>query len=101
MAPGHWNGHNHGGLHTGTGKYRRGGVYSRNGYIQETVSHRNFTEGREVAYVGTHKDFQGLGSEGVVISKKGDAMKTSRSIIKVALKDGRRTYFRKELLVFL
>ena len=31
MAPGQWNGSNYGGLHTGTGKYQKGGVYSQNG----------------------------------------------------------------------
>ena len=101
MAPGHWNGHNHGGLHTGTGKYQHGGVYSRNGYRRKNVSHRRYTEGRKVVFVGRHKHFQGIDGEGVIISKKGDATRTSRSMIKVLLQDGRKTYFRKEMLVLV
>jgi hypothetical protein len=101
MAPGHWNGHNHGGLHTGTGKYQHGGVYSTNGFRKKTVPHREFTLGKRVAYIGRHKDFQGIDGEGAIISKVGDIMKTSRSIIKVQHEDGRNTYFRKEQLVFV
>tara|TARA_B100000674_G_scaffold82728_1_gene57322 strand:+ start:41 stop:346 length:306 start_codon:yes stop_codon:yes gene_type:complete len=101
MAAGHWNGRNHGGLHTGTGKYQHGGVYSTNGFRKKTVPHREFTVGRRVAYIGRHKDFQGQKGEGVLISKQGDKMKTSRSFLKVNLTDGRKTYFRKEQLVFL
>ena len=101
MAPGHWNGRNHGGLHTGTGKYQHGGVYSRNGFRYKVVSHKKFVEGKNVAFIGRHKDFQGRGSEGTIISKRGDKMNTSRSMIKVLLKDGRKTYFKKEMLVFV
>ena len=64
MAPGNWNGHNHGGLHTGTGKYQHGGVYSTNGFRKKTVPHRKFTVGKRVAFIGRHKDFQGLNSNG-------------------------------------
>ena len=93
MAPGEYNGKNYGGLHTGTGKYQKGGVYSANGQRFQRVPHREFTEGTEVSYVGTHKDF--IRCVGKVIHKKGDTIRSSRSTIKVELSDGRKTYFQK------
>ena len=57
MAPGEWNGKNYGGLHTGTGKYQRGGVYSRDGMHFPRVPSKDFKVGLTVRYVGKHKDF--------------------------------------------
>jgi len=96
MAPGEYNGKNFGGLHTGTGKYQKGGVYSANGERFQRVPHREFTEGKEVSYVGTHKDF--IRCKGVIINKKNDKIRSSRSTIKVELNDGRKTYFQKDNL---
>ena len=101
MAPGHFNGKNFGGLHTGTGKYQNGGPYANNGYRKKLVSNREFREGRKVAYVGTHKDFSGTVGQGCIASKLGDKQKTPRSLIKVKLEDGRRTYFHKNSLIFV
>ena len=99
MAPGEYNGKNYGGLHTGTGKYQKGGVYSANGERFQRISHSKFTVGKEVSYVGTHKDF--IRSSGKVIDKKGDKNRSSRSTIKVQLNDGRKTYFHKNNLRFI
>jgi hypothetical protein len=93
MAPGEYNGKNYGGLHTGTGKYQKGGVYSSNGQRFQRVPHREFTVGKDVSYVGTHKDF--IRCSGKIIDKEGDTIRSSRSTIKVELNDGRRTYFQK------
>jgi hypothetical protein len=101
MAPGNFNGKNYGGLHTGTGKYQNGGPYANNGYRRKMISHREFTEGKRVAYIGTHKDFRESRGTGVVISKKTDSHKTPRTIIKVKLDDGRHTYFNKHSLLFM
>ena len=100
MAPGQFNGKNFGGLHTGTGKYQNGGPYANNGYRSKLIPHREFYEGRKVAYIGTHKDFNGSKGEGTIISKSGDTQRTPRSLIKVQLEGGRRTYFHKNSLFF-
>ena len=99
MAPGDYNGKNYGGLHTGTGKYQKGGVYSTNGQRYERLSHRRFKEGLKIAYVGCHKDFKG--TYGEIINKKNDTFRSSRSTIKVKLNDERITYFHKNSLRFV
>jgi len=96
MAPGQWNGSSYGGLHTGTGKYQKGGVYSQNGRRYKKIPNKEFSFGQEVKYVGTHKDFVRV--SGKVISKVGDFHRSSRSTIKVELSDGRYTYFHKNNL---
>lgn len=95
MAAGNWNGKNHGGLHTGTGKYQNGGVYSMNGKRVRRIPHREFKVGTNVSYVGTHKDF--IHKKGNVLSKENDSMKTSRSTIKVKL-DNQIVYIYKDNL---
>ena len=97
MAAGNFNGHNHGGLHTGTGKYQKGGVYSRNGVRPRRIPHREFKVGKSVAYVGTHKDF--IHKKGTVLSKIGDAMRSNRSTIKVQFSD-KISYIYKDNLTF-
>ena len=82
MAPGEYNGKNYGGLHTGTGKYQKGGVYSTNGKRYIRVPTRDFVEGLTVRYVGTHKDF--LREEGSIRS---GGTKRPRSIIRVQFQD--------------
>jgi hypothetical protein len=100
MAPGHWNGHNHGGLHTGTGKYRNSGPYSMNGERPQRHSHRQYTEGKTVKYVGCHKDF--CGTVGTILPRvRKPLQRAPRSLIQVQLKDGRKTYFPKDSLVFV
>lgn len=101
MAPGHFNGTNFGGLHTGTGKYQNGGPYANNGYRHKLIPNREFSEGKRVAYVGSHKDFYGSKGDGIIVSKSGDKQRTARSLVKVRLEDGRRTYFHKKSLVFV
>jgi len=96
MAPGQWNGKNYGGLHTGTGKYQTGGVYSHNGQRYKRVPTRDFTVGQNVHYIGSHTNF--MGQSGKVITKVGDYHRSSRSTIKVELGDGRYTYFHKNSL---
>ena len=78
MAPGEYNGKNYGGLHTGTGKYQKGGVYSSNGKRYPRVPTRAFMEGLTVRYVGTHKDF--VREEGSILS---GGVRRSQSIIRV------------------
>lgn len=92
MAPGEYNGKNYGGLHTGTGKYQRGGVYSVDGMRFPRVPSRDFKEGLQVRYVGKHKDF--IGKRGTII--KG-GMKRPRSVIRVKLSD-KIAYFNKKSL---
>ena len=96
MAPGQFNGKNFGGLHTGNGKYQKGGVYSANGQRFRKIPHHEFIEGKEVSYVGCHKDF--IRCTGKVLDKKNDTIRSSRSTIKVELNDGRKTYFHKDNL---
>ena len=57
---------NYGGEHTGSGKYRNGGIYSQ-GFRLKNHSHREFTAGRNVKYIGSHKNFNG---SAVVLEKK-------------------------------
>ena len=98
MAAGNWNGHNHGGLHTGTGKHRNGGPYSMNGARPQRHPHRMYKEGKTVHYVGCHKDF--CGTEGVILPRSRNLLqRVPRSLIQVQLKDGRKTYFPKDSLV--
>jgi hypothetical protein len=99
MSPGEFNGKNFGGLHTGIGKYQKGGVYSANGQRFQKTPNRKFTEGKEVSYVGTHKDF--IRCSGKIIDKKNDTIRSSRSTIKIELNDGRKTYFHKDSLRFI
>ena len=99
MAPGNFNGHNYGGLHTGTGKRNDSGPYANNGVRRKIHPRREYIVGKTVAYTGGHKDF--YHSRGAIVSKKGDFQRAGRSLIKVLLKDGRTTYFHKDSLVFL
>jgi len=99
MAPGSWNGHNHGGLHTGTGKYQKGGAYSNNGHRYTVLPNDNFTIGTEVKYMGRNKDH--VNAKGKVVSKKSDTHKTCRSIIKVETSENKYTYFHKNNLQLL
>ena len=75
MAPGTYNGHNFGGLHTGTGKYQHSGVYGCNGYRHKNVSHKLFVPGSEVTYMGNHtnKRYVPSGCQGTVVSKNCNA----------------------------
>lgn len=98
MAPGSWNGHSFGGLHTGTGKYQKGGVYSSNGLRYHKNPNYKFKENTLVKYIGSHKDYKH--KSGVVISKVGDKQKSSRSIIKVQL-ENMSVYFHKNNLDFV
>lgn len=82
MAPGEYNGKNYGGLHTGTGKYQRGGVYSRDGQRFPRVPSRDFKENLVVRYVGKHKDF--IGKRGHIIT---GGVKRPRSVIRVQFSD--------------
>jgi hypothetical protein len=92
MAPGEYNGKNYGGLHTGTGKYQRGGVYSVNGMRFPRVPSRDFKENLVVRYVGKHKDF--MGKRGHIIT---GGVRRARSIIRVQLSD-KIAYFNKKNL---
>jgi len=100
MAPGSWNGKNFGGLHTGTGKYQKGGVYSSNGKRFKPFPNSKFEVGKEVAYIGSHKDYRGEMGKGVVVSKNGDTIRSGRSIIKVKL-GNQNVYFHKNNLRFI
>ena len=51
MAPGSFNGKNYGGLHTGTGKYQNGGVYSNDGYRKQVHKSSEFTVGKRGIYI--------------------------------------------------
>jgi len=95
MAPGEYNGKNYGGLHTGTGKYQRGGVYSRDGQRFPRIPHKDFKENLVVRYVGKHKDFIGL--RGSII---GGGVKRARSIIRVQFTD-KISYLHKKSLEFI
>ena len=99
MAAGHWNGHNHGGLHTGTGKQRNNGPYSMNGERPVRHPHRMYKAGKTVSYVGCHKDF--CGENGIILVKPRGFHRSSRSLIFVELKDGRKTYFPKNSLTLM
>lgn len=92
MAPGEYNGKNYGGLHTGTGKYQKGGVYSTDGKRFPRVPSKDYKEGLMVRYIGKHKDF--IGQRGKII--KG-GVKRARCIIRVQLTD-KITYFNKKSL---
>ncbi len=96
MAPGSWNNKNYGGLHTGTGKYQKGGVYSTNGLRHKKIPNNKFTDGTEVRYMGKHKDHVNV--RGKVVSKKDDTHKSGRSIIKVETNENKYTYFHKNNL---
>ena len=98
MAAGQWNGHNHGGTHTGDGKNRNGGPYSRNGKRFRKIPHGKFTEGKTVAYLGSHKNL--IHKKGKVLSKLGDSFKSSRSTIKVDFGD-KTVYVFKDNLGFV
>ena len=82
MAPGEWNGKNYGGLHTGTGKYQRCGVYSSDGIRFQRVPSKDFKEGLKVRFIGKHKDF--AGKRGTIIL---GGVKRPRSIIRVQFSD--------------
>lgn len=99
MAPGQWNGKNFGGLHTGTGKYQKGGPYSMDGQRFKKISTHKFKVDRLVKYIGTHKNF--VRKFGRIISKEGDIHSSGRSIIKVKLDNGPVVYFHKNSLMFV
>ena len=83
---------NYGGNHTGSGKYRHGGIYSH-GFRNQFNSHMNFTPGTRIEYIGSHKDFTG---KGPVLSKNN---KCPRSTIRVQMdKDNKIVYIHKNCL---
>ena len=56
MGAGDFNGHNHGGLHTGMGKGGKRGPYSADGFRPNTqISHLDFLEDDKVHYIGFPK----------------------------------------------
>ena len=92
---------NHGGGHTGCGKYRHGGIYSH-GFRLKRRSHLEFKEGKRVEYIGSHKDFirsANFKPFGTVVHKKGEIHRTPRSMIRVEFEDGRKTYIDKRCLI--
>ena len=99
MAPGNWNGKNFGGLHTGTGKYQKGGPYSMDGQRFKKIPNYKFEVDRLVKYIGTHKDF--VRKWGKIVSKVGDKHRSSRSTIKVQLEEGSIVYIHKNNLRFV
>ena len=97
MGSGEFNGTNHGGGHTGTGKKRSSSVYSMNGFRKPVVRPtRDFKEGVNVSYIGCHKNFMGV--KGIVVSKKGDIHSSMRSQIKIRLDDQRIIYIHRDNL---
>ena len=99
MAPGSFNGHNFGGLHTGTGKYNQAGPYAHNGYRHQTISHKYYKPGLDVLYLGNHKNsaFVPHGSHGVILEKD-TRTKVSRTMIRVDFKEyGIRYVYKKNL----
>mgnify|MGYP000868140010 CR=1 FL=1 len=99
MGAGEWNGKNHGGCHTGDGKKRNCGVYSMNGYRQRKIPNKEFSVGKRVAYIGSHKNF--IHDTGTILSKRNDNIRSNRSTMKVQLEDGRIVYFYKTNLDFI
>ena len=100
MAPGTFNGHNFGGLHTGTGKYQTGGPYAHNGYRHKNVSHKEYKEGLDVLYLGNHKNvhYVPTGYSGKVIKKRAKGI--PRTMIYVDFnKYGRRYVYKKNLYI--
>lgn len=71
---------NHGGGHTGCGKYRHGGFYSH-GFRLKRRSHLEFTVGSTVEYIGSHKDFSGKGK----VMPRNANIKKPRSVVRVKM----------------
>jgi len=95
---------NHGGGHTGCGKYQHGGVYSLNGKRYQKRTHRDYTEGKKVYYMKhskfNHKN-KGFG-EAVVLSKKNDTIRVPRSMIRIQFKNNdSKVYVHKDSLLIL
>jgi hypothetical protein len=90
MGGGHFNGKNHGGEHTGTGKKNKCGPYSSNGYRANTqISHLDFIPTEHVYYTGTSKNkskhYIPNGTEGVILENDvyNKLQKVPRSVLKV------------------
>jgi hypothetical protein len=90
MGGGHFNGKNHGGEHTGTGKKNKCGPYSSNGYRSNTqISHLDFIPTEHVYYTGTSKNkikhYIPNGTEGVILENDvyNKLQKVPRSVLKV------------------
>jgi len=100
MGAGNWNGTNHGCEHTGSGKKQKRGVYSTNGKRFKPFPNHKFEVGKEIAYIGRHRDFIHEKGEGIVVSKNGDKIRSGRSIIKAQI-DNRIVYIHKNNLRFV
>jgi hypothetical protein len=90
MGGGHFNGNNHGGEHTGTGKKNKCGPYSANGYrVNTQISHLDFIPTEHVYYTGTSKNkskhYIPNGTEGVILENDvyNKLQKVPRSVLKV------------------
>ena len=90
MGGGHFNGKNHGGEHTGTGKKNKCGPYSSNGYrVNTQISHLDFIPTEHVYYTGTSKNkskhYIPNGTEGVILENDvyNKLQKVPRSVLKV------------------
>ena len=90
MGGGHFNGKNHGGEHTGTGKKNKCGPYSANGYrVNTQISHLDFIPTEHVYYTGTSKNkskhYIPNGTEGVILENDvyNKLQKVPRSVLKV------------------
>jgi hypothetical protein len=89
---------NHGGEHTGCGKYRNGGIYSQ-GVRFKNHSHREYTPGSSVKYIGSHRDFNG--GCWVVLEKQGN-VNCPRSTIRIKMNNTNKVvYINKRNLRFM
>ena len=96
MAAGQFNGHNHGGMHTGLGNFRKGGPYALNGYRRKIYPHKMYKEGHQVIYNGSRRGYEGKG----IIMKKNRTSEGGRSFIKVKMGE-KVQYFHKDQLWFV
>jgi hypothetical protein len=97
MAPGTFNGHNFGGLHTGTGKYNNSGIYANGGYRYQHVSHLTYKPGEKVIYLGSQRNVP-YGTSGIIV-KKDRKDKVARSLVKIDFKEyGVCFVYKKNLL---
>lgn len=86
---------NYGGGHTGNGKYRNGGIYSQ-GFRFKPHPNSRFTPDTQVKYIGSHKDFRGMGK---VLERNN---KTSRSFICIQMNENKKiVYIHKNNLMIL
>ena len=105
MGGGHFNGKDHGGEHTGTGKKNKCGPYSANGYRPHTqLSHLDFIPSEHVYYTGTSKNkskhYIPNGTEGVILEKDtyNKLQKIPRSVLKVDFGKKGIRYVHKDVL---